>query len=120
MSLVFITGAGRGIGLALTKYYLNNGWQVHATYRNENAAQELLELENQSPSLTCHRVDITDYQAISELATSLPAIDLLINNAGYYGPSGYSLGETDVEEWRKVFEAIRLLHLKSSKPFYHF
>ncbi|MFZ5838124.1 MAG: short-chain dehydrogenase, partial [Pseudomonadota bacterium] len=33
-STVFITGANRGIGLSLTKLYLDNGWQVHATTRN--------------------------------------------------------------------------------------
>ena len=112
MSLVFITGAGRGIGLALTKWYLNNGWQVHATYRNESSATELLELSSQTPSLTCHCIDVTDYQAFSELAKNLPAIDILINNAGYYGPSGYALGETDVEEWRKVFEVNTIAPLK--------
>ncbi|MCL9782649.1 SDR family oxidoreductase [Vibrio sp. S4M6] len=112
MSLVFITGAGRGIGLTLAKWYLDNGWQVHATYRNEQSARELLSLEQANASLTCHCLDVTDYHGLSNLTAQLPPIDLLINNAGYYGPSGYSLGETDIEEWRKVLETNTIAPLK--------
>lgn len=115
---VFITGANRGIGLSLTQLYLANGWQVHATTRNLASSDELVTLSDQHSSLTLHELDVTDYQQVSKLAHDLPVIDLLINNAGYYGPKGSGFGNTDVEEWRKVFEINTIAPLKLVEAFY--
>jgi len=116
MNTVLITGANRGIGLALVKNYLADGWQVHATYRSEASSTELLQLEGDQ--LICHPLDVTDYQGLKEFANALPTIDLLINNAGYYGPKGYGFGNTDVEQWRKVFEINTIAPLKLVEALY--
>ncbi len=117
-STVFITGANRGIGLSLTKLYLDSGWQVHATTRYLATSDELVGLSHKYSSLTLHELDVTNYQQVSLLAKNLPVIDLLINNAGYYGPKGCSFGNTDVEEWRKVFEINTIAPLKLVEAFY--
>ena len=44
---VFITGGNSGIGLALTKAYLNKGWYVYATYRNDQRAEGLFAIKDQ-------------------------------------------------------------------------
>lgn len=112
MSTIFITGANRGIGLSLVKRYLQAGNTVYATYRNKANAQPLLSLKQANPNLTCLELEITDYQSVSSLVSELGTIDILINNAGYYGPKGYSLGNVDVEEWRNVFEINTIAPLK--------
>ncbi|CAH1520269.1 hypothetical protein THZG08_110132 [Vibrio owensii] len=95
---VFITGANRGIGLSLTELYLQQGAQVHATSRNLADSKELRALASRYNTLVLHELDVTDYQGVAQLASELPAIDLLINNAGYYGPKGYGFGNTDIED----------------------
>ncbi len=117
MQTVFITGANRGIGLSLVKQYLDAGWNVHATYRSAEGAQELLSLTPSKP-LTCHQLDVTNYADVEKLADALCPIDLLINNAGYYGPKGYGFGNTDTEEWRQVFEINTIAPLKLVEAFY--
>ena len=97
MSTIFITGANRGIGLSLVKRYLQEGNTVYATYRNKANAQSLLSLKQANPNLTCLELEITDYQSVSSLVSELGNIDILINNAGYYGPKGYGLSNVDVE-----------------------
>lgn len=111
---VFITGANRGIGLSLTELYLKQGHQVHATSRSLENSSELQTLASHYSNLVLHELDVTHYEQVALLADKLPpAIDLLINNAGYYGPpKGYGFGNTDVEEWRKVFEVNTIAPLK--------
>ncbi|CAH1605258.1 Short-chain dehydrogenase [Vibrio jasicida] len=115
---VFITGANRGIGLSLTELYLQQGTQVHATSRNLTDSKELHALASHYNTLVLHELDVTDYQRVAQLAIELPAIDLLINNAGYYGPKGYGFGNTDIEEWRQVFEINTIAPLKLVESFY--
>ncbi len=117
---VLITGANRGIGLALVKEYLALDWHVVACCRSPESAHELTELLNVHEGLDLFELDVTDYDAVAELALSLEGLplDLLINNAGYYGPKGYGFGHTDVDEWRKVLEINTIAPLKLTEAFY--
>ena len=116
MTTVVITGANRGIGLSLVKHYLAKNYQVHATYRSQSHASELFKLK--SPNLHCHQLDVTNYARYETLSSQLPEIDILINNAGYYGPKGYVFGETDIEEWRKVMEINTIAPMKLVEALY--
>lgn len=107
MPTVLITGANRGLGLGLTRVYLEDDWNVIAAGRAASP-----ELEN----LRCDRLDIrscdlTDDEALASLADSLAgsAIDVLINNAGMMATGGFDddadrFGQFDRELWRKVFD----------------
>ncbi|MCG9660149.1 C-factor [Vibrio mediterranei] len=118
MKTVFITGANRGIGLALTKRYLQSGYQVHATYRSACSAKELLSLEVSESNLSTYCFDVTDYPTYPQLLAQLPNLDIVINNAGYYGPKGYGFGNTDIDEWRKVLEINTIAPLKLVEALY--
>lgn len=78
MKTVLITGANRGIGLALTLEYLAQGWRVIGVCRSSSA--EL----NGTGTQVISGVDVTDTTAVQNLAEQLGDIklDLLINNAG--------------------------------------
>lgn len=78
MKTVLITGANRGIGLALCKRYLSQGWNVIGVCRT--ASPDL----NECGAQVIANIDVTDAQALTQLATQIKdnSIDLLINNAG--------------------------------------
>ncbi len=101
MRKVLITGANRGLGLGFVKHYLTQGDQVWASYRSD--AVPLLKLD----STACQPIhwDVNDILAERE-ADKLPdEINLLINNAGIYGPrgQGQDLDRITAEEMLRVF-----------------
>ena len=106
MKSVLITGANRGIGLALTELYLNHNWHVYASCRKPLEATALNSLADTFSNLSVLEMNITDYQQVAQIAKQLDHVnlDLIINNAGIYGPKGYGFGACDVTAWRDVLE----------------
>ncbi|AOS98570.1 C-factor [Microbulbifer aggregans] len=104
---ILITGCNRGLGLELTRQFAADGWKVVATCRDLDRAEELKALERQYPRLQVYTLDVTDYRQMAQLAERLGGqpIDILLSNAGYYGPKGTLFGRVDRDEWRKVLEA---------------
>lgn len=106
MRTVLITGANRGLGLALAVRFADEGWFVHATYR-QGANREQLEAvaQEHSSCFKLHALDITDPQQAHALSTKLAdsPIDLLINNAGIWGCPNMALGELASAPWLETF-----------------
>jgi NAD(P)-dependent dehydrogenase (short-subunit alcohol dehydrogenase family) len=108
MATVLVTGANRGLGLEFARQYAAEGWAIIACCREPAKAKELNKLTG---SIEVEALDVGRDAQISGLAKRLKrrAIDLLINNAGVYGPrSG-----TDTDAWLDVFRvnSIAPLHL---------
>ncbi len=80
-----VTGASRGLGLALTRALARRGWHVVADARDGTALQATLGGE---PNVTLVPGDVADGAHRRALVEAAPApIDLLVNNAGGLGPS---------------------------------
>ncbi len=79
MPSVLVTGAGRGLGLAITEHMSRRGWDVYATARSADALQSLDRLTN----VHAIPLDITDRSAIAALPDLLPSeLNGVVNNAG--------------------------------------
>jgi len=79
MPSVLVTGASRGIGLAITEHMSRRGWDVFATARSDAALRSLGRLPNVQPI----SLDITDRSTIAALPDRLPcALNGVVNNAG--------------------------------------
>tara|TARA_B110000503_G_scaffold57598_1_gene92249 strand:+ start:264 stop:965 length:702 start_codon:yes stop_codon:yes gene_type:complete len=108
MKQLLITGANRGIGLEFTQQYLADGWHVYATYRtkstsaNQHSSSALAALA--CDQLTLLPLDVTEDASISTLQEQLSGIelDLIINNAGIFGPREQSLGTVSRQQWLEV------------------
>lgn len=119
MPTVLITGANRGIGLALARGYAAEGWRVHACCRHPDKAKELEALQAEAGDrLAIHRLDVTDGLKVANLSRELAeaAIDLLINNAGVAGlRTGF--GETDYDTWQPVIGINTFAPLRMAERF---
>ena len=89
----FITGANRGLGLELTRQYLERGDQVFAASRQPDHAADLQQLRSQyADRLVLLPLDVTNADSIAAaertVRASVDSLDVLINNAGVYPHAG--------------------------------
>lgn len=79
MTTVVITGANRGLGLALATQYSNEGFDVIAGCRHPDAAEAL-----RATKAEVHPLDMSSDASIAAFAVVVGdrPVDLLINNAG--------------------------------------
>ncbi len=101
--LALVTGAARGIGLATTKLFLKEGWQVAMIDRDVPVLEEAAAGLEGARAFVC---DVSIPEAVDQLIKDVLAtfgrIDALVNNAGVadFGP----IEETDFARWRCVME----------------
>lgn len=99
---VLVTGASAGIGAATVRRLRADGWSVLATARRED---RLAELAAQTGAETL-RLDVTDESDVAALVAHLGStggLDAVVNNAG--GALGLEpVAETDLEQWRAMYE----------------
>ena len=89
MARILITGANRGIGLEFVKQYAEAGDAIIACCRHPAEADDLQALCEAHPDLiTIEQLDLMVFGSIDALAERLQdtPIDVLINNAGAFGP----------------------------------
>ena len=95
---IIITGAGRGLGFALTKQFLSKRWNVVPLVRKDKDAIVLKRINDEH----CFPIiaDITNNNVQSSIHKSiktLGVISVLINNAGIGGNSAFLNGTTTDE-----------------------
>ncbi|WP_088329033.1 SDR family oxidoreductase [Lacimicrobium sp. SS2-24] len=85
MATIVITGASRGIGLALTQEYVQRGDTVYALCRNATSALQ------QCGARIIEGVDVADENGLGQALKPLSSvqIDVLINNAGVLGRDSF-------------------------------
>jgi len=100
-STVLITGANRGVGLALARHYADAGWEVIGVCRG--SGDDTAELK-QVAARVIEGIDVTRAEDVARLAVELEGwrLDLLINNAGLLKDE--RLGELDFDAIRAQME----------------
>jgi NAD(P)-dependent dehydrogenase (short-subunit alcohol dehydrogenase family) len=98
-----VTGASRGLGLALTRALVERGWRVVVDARDSGA---LSKAWPDAPSDVLIAGDVTDPEHRRRLVEAAgEPIDLLVNNASALGPTPLpALADYPLEELQRVYE----------------
>lgn len=98
MKHVLVTGGSRGIGAATVAAFARAGYPVSFLYEKEHAAAQEVCRRTGAVCLCC---DVADPEATAQAISSLPPVDILINNAGiaHYG----LISQITEDEWQRIF-----------------
>ncbi|WP_277018233.1 SDR family NAD(P)-dependent oxidoreductase [Paracoccus hibiscisoli] len=82
-----VTGAGRGIGLAIAQAYAERGADVTLCARSEDELEAAVQdLRGKGLIAEAMVADVTDVSAFAAMIEARPAFDVLVNNAGTNRP----------------------------------
>lgn len=106
-----ITGANQGLGREIAIAYVRAGASVMICARDEGklaaVRDELATMGEEGQRVLARRVDVSDAAAVDDLVASAVAqlgrVDVLVNNAGVYGPFG-PIESVDWTEWVRAME----------------
>ncbi len=104
---VLITGSNRGLGFHFAQQFAQAGWNVIATARNPDKAQDLKGVAAEYPNLVIEELDITDEAEIAALAEKYSGkpIDVFLNNAARLGEiSRQNFGSIDYGLFSEILE----------------
>jgi NAD(P)-dependent dehydrogenase (short-subunit alcohol dehydrogenase family) len=103
MPIGIITGASRGLGLALTRALAKRGWRLVVDARD---AAALAGAVDELDDVVAIAGDVTDdWHRLALAAAAGERVDLLVNNASLLGPSPQpTLAAYPLEELRRVYE----------------
>lgn len=90
IATALITGASRGLGLALAKALAQQGWRLIINARGAEALTQAHHELEQWTAVTAVSGDISQHahrQALAVAARAAGGLNLVINNAGILGPS---------------------------------
>ena len=97
--VLLVTGAGSGIGLAVVRAALAEGYRVVLAGRGEAG---LLEAAQGNSRALCVPTDVCDSEQVENLFSRavdhFGRVDVLFNNAGMFGPSG-AVDEISLVDW---------------------
>src|SRR5436305_2316599 len=105
--IALITGASRGIGLAIARAFGREGCNLILTARQQEPLQKVSrELLRQKARLLCHPCDVRDPRSVDELFRAVRhefgRIDILINNAGI-AHTNLPIENLPFPVWKDVF-----------------
>ncbi|WP_378145439.1 SDR family NAD(P)-dependent oxidoreductase [Cnuibacter sp. UC19_7] len=98
MTNTLITGANRSLGLETARRLVEAGHTVYAGMRDPSAGDAVREL-----GAHVLQLDVTDQGSVEAAMREIPALDVLVNNAGILG-SSYSLDDLDADAMQTVLD----------------
>jgi NAD(P)-dependent dehydrogenase (short-subunit alcohol dehydrogenase family) len=105
--IAIVTGAGSGIGRAVTLALVKEGWSVALAGRRAEQLEKAAGDAGAADRTLAVPTDISDPDSVARLFARavevFGRVDLLFNNAGISAP-GVALEDITVEQWRRVVD----------------
>jgi NAD(P)-dependent dehydrogenase (short-subunit alcohol dehydrogenase family) len=105
--IAIVTGAGSGIGKAVTIALLRDGYRVALAGRRSKPLEETAEESGSAPQTLVVPTDVTDEGAVLALFARVKErfgrVDLLFNNAGVFVP-GFEIDELTLAQWKSMVD----------------
>ena len=105
-----ITGASQGLGKAIAEHFVREGANVVLCARSEtelNATRDELAQLAPDRKVLAHVCDVANETQVNEVVAlalrELGSVELLVANAGVYGPMGPT-ESVDLDEWRRALD----------------
>ena len=101
--LALVTGASRGLGLAIAQELSERGYHLILTARSQRPLTRLAARLPNSTAIVC---DVRDPESVAQLAALVRQrrrLDVLINNAGLAGPAS-PIATLPFDTWREVID----------------
>jgi NAD(P)-dependent dehydrogenase (short-subunit alcohol dehydrogenase family) len=112
-----VTGASKGIGLAVAETLAGEGCTVHIVARTrdalETAAAKIRSRHN--VGVTVHALDLSQSASVDALVGACPDIDILVNNAGAI-PGG-TLAQVGEQRWRDAWDLKVFGYINMTRAF---
>ena len=98
--VALVTGGGTGIGAAITRRLVADGYAVIVAGRRRDRLDAVV--AELGDSVTAAQCDVTDTASVAAAIGSLEALDVLVNTAG--GAIGLSpVEDADLDEWEAMY-----------------
>ncbi len=109
--VTIVTGASQGLGRAIAEEFVKEGAHVAICARDRNLLEtvrrELKERASPDQHILAHAGDVSSRDEMKDLfrrtEQEIGLVDVLVNNAGIYGPKGPS-ESVDLDEWSRAVE----------------
>src|SRR5512135_1747027 len=110
MSVAIVTGASSGLGRVISQALLGAGWQVALAGRRADLLEETAAGAPASwpaEAALAAPADVTSAESVAALFGAVKdrwgRLDLLVNNAGLFGPAAQA-DEIDLADWQRVVD----------------
>jgi NAD(P)-dependent dehydrogenase (short-subunit alcohol dehydrogenase family) len=104
VGVAVVTGASSGLGRGIARALLGAGWQVALAGRR---ADQLHETAQSAESALVVPTDVTSAPSVASLFDAVRQrwgrLDLLVNNAGSFGPAA-AVDEIELADWQRVVD----------------
>jgi NAD(P)-dependent dehydrogenase (short-subunit alcohol dehydrogenase family) len=117
MATVLITGANRGIGLALAELLVQRGDRVIAAVRDPFRVPDLLKTAPRE-QMVLVGMDVADPRSVARAAESIKEpVDVLVNNAGISGHRSSTTLDMEIEDFLNTVSVNTLGPLRVARAF---